>query len=360
MPSVFENSTARVVDEAIRNTPREPRAHLGMSGIAGDARANWLNFRWSLPDDIEPRTRRIFSLGHVIEAEVVKYLKRAGFEVYADDGSAQFGFKALGGHYAGSIDGAIRGLPESRQWHVLEVKSINRARFKALEQKGVKEWEPLYFGQMQCYMHHSGMKRALFVGYNKDTSEIYFERVKVDPLYGPAMLEKAREIITGEIPASSYPNRTWHEIKNYKSEHYQRVYWGDELPPRPNCRNCRFSVADVDDPENRGEWGCMKKRRALSLDEQIAGCGEHNWRPCLVESGENGVEITKVTDDAVAYQNKDGTPFTNGPDGYTSAELVELSKVDYSTEWLTDPTAAKARELFDARIEKIEPEENAA
>lgn len=327
MPSVFNSPTLEHIDQAIDAEPEQPRGHLGMSSIAGDARTLWLKFRWSLPDKPAPRTRRIFSLGNVIEAEVVKYLKLAGFEVHADDGSAQYGFKDLGGHYAGSMDGVICGLPESNAWHVLEVKSVKADRFAALVKNGVKQWDPTYFGQMQCYMHHAGLTRALFAAYNKNTSDLHFERVDVDPMFGPAMREKAREIITGPIPESTYPDRTWYEIKKFKSEHYQRVYWSDELPPKPNCRNCRFAIADVSDGETRAAWGCKKKRAELAFEDQVAGCDDHNWISDLV----NAPEIRR-DEHSVTY-NAEGVEFTNGPDqgptSFNSVELVELSKVGY-------------------------------
>ena len=122
---------------------------------------------------------------------VLPLVSFAAFELYADDGSAQFGYKALGGHYAGSMDGVIRGLSESTAWHVLEVKSVKADRFTQLEKDGVEKWAPVYFGQIQCYMGEFGLERALFAAYNKDTSELYFERVKYEPMYASAMRYKA-------------------------------------------------------------------------------------------------------------------------------------------------------------------------
>lgn len=356
MPSVFENPVTAAIDAAIdREAARErPRGHLGMSAIAGDARTLWLQFRWSLPEEFSPRVRRIFSLGNLLEAELVKYLRMAGVELHADDGSAQYGFQALGGHYAGSMDGAAIGVPGAEKtWHVFEAKSVKANRFRELEKDGVEKWSPVYFGQMQCYMHHSGMTRALFAAYNKDTSDLYFERVELDPMFGPAMLEKARAIITGSIPESSFPSRSWYEIKKFKSEHYQRVYWGDELPPKPNCRNCRFSIADVDDPEKRARWGCKKYARELSLDDQVAGCDAHNWLPELV-----GLPVLEAGPDGVTYAG-DGFEITNAPhpapDTFNSAEFVELSKVGYSGEWVNDPLTREIRDTFDARIAELKP-----
>ena len=353
MYSVFEDPIVQAIDEAIqaKADAEKPRGHMGMSGIAGDPRTTWLQFRWSLPDDITPRTRRIFAMGDTIEDIVVRLLKAAGFTVHADDGTSQFGFTALGGHYAGSMDGAIVGLPQSKAWHVLEVKSVNGKRFRKLVEDGVEKWSPVYFGQMQCYGFHSGMTRALFAAYNKDTSELYFERVKIDPMYGAAMLERARDLITGPIPASSYPDRTWYEIAKFKSEEYQAVYWGDHLPPNPNCRNCRFSIADARDEVDGAAWGCLKKQKELSLEDQVAGCESHNWIPDLV-----ALEVDNVKDDGVVYENADGVLMQNGPDGYSSSEFVALSHIDYKLAPTDAEFVNQVRDKFGAEITELSNE----
>lgn len=327
MTSVFENPINTRIDDSIVAEP--PRAHLGMSQIAGDARTLWLSFRWSLPDDATSRTRRIWALGKVIEAEIIRLLAGAGFELFADDGGEQFGFSFLGGHFAGSMDGVIRGLPQApTKWHVFEAKSVKAARFALLQKVGLKEWDPVYFGQCQSYMGASKLDRALFGAYNKDTSELYFERIPLDPLYFPAMLTKAEQIITGPIPESSYPGRTHYEVKKFKSEHWQRVYWRDELPPHANCRNCRFSVADTEG----GGWGCRLYGKALTYDEQRAGCDHHNFIPDLMPADKIGESA-----DSVTYRHANGVEFTNGPEKYSSDELIELSRVDF------DPQIANAR-----------------
>ena len=355
MPTVFDNPVTAAIDAAIdaEAAQEQPRGHLGMSAIADDARTLWLRFRWSLPDDIPPRTRRIFSLGWALEAEVTKYIRMIpGVELHADDGSSQYGFKTLGGHYAGSMDGVIRGVPGApKPWHVLEVKSVKANRFAKLEKDGVEKWSPVYFGQMQAYMHHSGMTRALFAAYNKDTSALYFERVNLDPMFGPAMIEKARAIITGPIPESTYPNRDWYEIAKFKGEHYQRVYWSDELPPAPNCRNCRFAVADVDPEKDSAEWGCSKVGEYIPFEFQPKGCDAHNWIPDLV-----GLPVLDIGPDGVTYAAKNCEPTNapaHGPTTFNSREFVELSKTNY--EFATDSLSVGAREMFGARIESLTP-----
>lgn len=351
MASVFESPITEAIDRAIESDARDIRGHLGMSSIAGDARTLWLQFRWSLPDDITPRTRRIFELGNLLEIEVIRLLKLAGFEVYHDDGTGdQFSFSYYGDHFRGSMDGVVRGLPQApKTWHVLEVKSVKGGRFVELQKKGVEKWDAAYYGQMQCYMAAAELDRALFAAYNKDTSELYFERVKLDKTYFPAMRVKALDILENDSPPqSSYKDRSWYEIKNYKSEHYQRVYWGDELPPSVNCRNCRFSRIDLESPG--AQWICGKTRLRLTLEQQQAGCAEHNFLPALMPA-----KLTAESAESATYMADNGQQFTNGPEKFSSAELVQLSKVRFDSEHMEGELITQAKTLFPgARISEIE------
>lgn len=348
MPSAFDyNPTVDSIDEAMvmQHTHQTPRGHLGMSSIADDARTLWLKFRWSLPDNVDGRLLRIFELGDRIEDMLAEKLRLAGFVLHTHNAQGdQFRFSEHGGHYAGSMDGAIKGLAESDQWHVWECKSVNTKRFAALKKEGVEKWSPTYYGQMQCYMHHSGMTRALFMAMDKDNSEIYTERVKVEPMYGPAMMTKALAILTEDVPESTYRDRSWYEIRNYKSEHYQRVYWGDELPPAANCRNCRFSVADVTQPG--ANWHCLQKQRILTIEDQQIGCKQHNFIPSLMPA-----EQIAIDGATVVYRHSKGFDFINGPGGYSSDELIALSQQDFPQEFMRDIETFRVE--FDARIEQV-------
>lgn len=107
----------------------KPRGHLGMSRIGhDDARTLWYEFRWSLPDDFSARTLRIFQAGHDGEETVVKLLKQAGYQVWEIDHETgqQWGVSFVGGHFSGSSDGIIKGLPVpgcEEMPHLLEIKS---------------------------------------------------------------------------------------------------------------------------------------------------------------------------------------------------------------------------------------------
>jgi hypothetical protein len=342
------NTTARAIDE---HTPKElPRGHLGFSQIGKpDDRALWLQFRWSLPDDPEPRVRRIFRLGHALEAEIIELLSRIpGVTVHDRDPQTgqQFRFEYLGGHFSGSMDGCIKGIPEApNTWHVLEIKTVNAKRFQELTKSGVETWSPEYFAQMQCYMGASGMERALFVAYNKDTSEIYTERVKASRMEFDGYLAKAERIISAtEPPASIYSGPDAIEAKKNGATH--PVYWGKELPA-PNCRNCRHVRIMP------GQWACPPQGlERLTIEQQRTGCPCHNYLVTLMP------ESTMVQEYSDCVEYRAGTSvFWNAAEGagaftepvYSSKELHHMSRSGLAAE-LADPVISRIRGEFSAEI----------
>ena len=343
------NTTIRSIDE---NTPSDlHRPHLGMSQIGKpDDRALWLSFRWSLPDDTSARVRRIFRLGHLIEAEVIELLSRIPGAKVIDrvpGTGQQFNFIYVDGHFGGSMDACMLGVPEApKTWHVIEIKTVNGKRFKELQKSRVEAFSPEYYAQMQCYMGASGMERALFVAYCKDTSELYTERLHAKKIEFSGYLARAERIIMAiEPPSSIYKDADDFEAK--KAGATSRVYWGQELPP-PNCRNCRFSS-----PVSGGQWDCDFHRKTISIDDQRKGCANHNYMPCLMPKPAMHI---KTYADCVEYEI-DGIKFWNAEsiagavheDVYNSAELHHMSKSDLAS--LTkDKAFSDIREKFSATV----------
>ena len=346
------NKVANAIDETIEQANRKetPRGHLGMSSIGGDKRSVWLEYRWSFPKDLSGRTLRIFELGNVIEDVVLNYLEDVGVEMYGRRLSAQIHYNDHDGHFAGSLDGAGRGVPGApKTWHVIEIKTANDSRFTALTKDGYKKWSPTYYAQLQLYMHYSSMKRALVVVYNKNTSALYTERLEYKKLEALGFVQKALEILDDEtLPDSSFSDRTWYEIANYKSDEYQSIYWGDELP-RPNCRNCRFHARG-----DEASHGCMFHNKELSTDEQYAGCDDHNWLQELL-SQQDGVDMSGMHDHHTNWI-ANGIEFANSADDgllcFTSDEIRHMYKSQF--EALKDKDLLAARKEFGARITDTE------
>lgn len=186
--------TQREIELIDISNERPKKEYPSGSMIGGDCERQ-VYFQFRHPKRQENlRVYRIFELGNVIEDHVVEILRKK-FVVHAtkDDGS-QFNFTDYDNKITGSIDGVIEGLPESSKPHLLEIKSYNENRFKKLTSEGVKVSDHKYYVQMQIYMHEFKLEKALFVAYNKNTSEIYTERVDYDELCAMKYLNRSIKV----------------------------------------------------------------------------------------------------------------------------------------------------------------------
>ena len=328
---------------------RAGRGHLGMSQIGkADGRTLWLQFRGCLPEEHSPRTERIFRLGDAIEQEIIRYLRQIpGVELHTSDPEGQqFRFAYFGGHFGGSMDGAIIGLPEaSKTWHVFEAKSVSAKRFNELEKKGVQAWSAEYFAQLQCYMGSSGMERALFVAYCKDDSRLYAERVRFEPMTWDALLAKAERLLEAEAPpASSYRDPSWYEAK-WMPPIAAAVYWGERLPPVAHCRNCRFSTPDLRSEDLGGHWLCAMAGEEIPPAVVAQGCQWHQWIHALCP-----LPVVAADADKTVYALPDGRHIANGPEGYASQELAEASKGGFA---VLDEIGDAIHQTLDARLVQV-------
>lgn len=202
---------------------KEARSYLGASLLGTECdRQLWYEYKFPKPVT-DAKLQRIFDIGNAIEVLVIGWLKKSGFEVVEkDENGNQFGFEDE--MIAGHCDGAIRGLPESSEWHLLEIKSAKNSSFNSYKEFGVKAQNPRYFYQMQIYMLKLGLKRAMFLMVNKDTAEIYIERVEFEKELAENALLRAKEIAKSE----QLPDRKWNKSSYFKCKicNYNKECWG--------------------------------------------------------------------------------------------------------------------------------------
>ena len=285
------------------------RVHLGGSQIGNNcSRALWYQFRWVHFEPHEGRILRLFETGDREEIRVIQNLRAAGCTVWDRDPSTgkQFTYTAFGGHFALSLDGVVEGLPESSQPHTLEVKTMSDKYFKSLCNLGLEKAKPIYYAQCQIGMHLSGLDRCLFLSVNKNTDEIYAERLKVDHAFAEKLLDKAKSIIFAERPPLGISNDpAWFECKF--CPYHTNCH--DIVAGNINCRTCAFST-----PEESGAWTCERHKKTLDELDQYSACGDHIYNPVLVklpvhDSGEDWIDY--INEDGEIVRNK-GREFHNG------------------------------------------------
>ena len=272
------------------------RSHLGAS-LIGKAceRALWYDFRWTTKARFEGRVLRLFETGNREEERLVRNLRRTGATVLEVDPETgrQFRVQAHGGHFGGSLDGvALHLLEAPKAWHVLEFKTHSNKSFTDLVAKKVRESKPQHFAQMQIYMHLMGMNRAMYLAVNKDTDDLYVQRVEADVAYTEQLLEKARRIIFAPTPLPRISEEpSWYQCRLCDHADVCHGTRAAEI----NCRTCLHS-SPVE-----GGWHCDRHQKPLSEVDQRTGCEQHLYLPPLVAAAQ-----VDAGDDWVDYEFSGG------------------------------------------------------
>jgi hypothetical protein len=165
---------------------------------------------------------------------------------------------------------------------------------------------------VQVYMLLTGLTRALYLAENKDTAELYEERVHLDKPEAERLIERAQRIVDAqEPPLRLSEDPAWFACK-FCPFHAQ--CHGTQAPA-VNCRTCTHST-----PTEDGSWLCGRYDTTIPPETQVTGCADHRYIPVFLERIGKPVD---VAGDDVIYQVADGKTFANGapPAGFTSAEI---------------------------------------
>lgn len=321
------------------------RPHLGASQIGAPCtRAIWYGFRWAKKSKFSGRMLRLFETGQLAEARFIDELRSIGCEVSeGPTPGAQWRVSSIGGHFGGSMDCALRGLPAApKSWHCGEFKTHNAKSFKELTDKGVEKAKPQHYAQMQVYMALTGMERALYLAVNKDTDELYSERVKADADVAKQLLDRAEMVIYSEEP----PQRLSEDPAFFQCKFcdYSDICH-DVAAPLPTCRSCAHVT-----PERSGEWSCaLHSASSIPVDAQKEGCNGHRYNPKMIS---NFAEMTAGSQEgnSVTYRNTiTGEYFNNdegGSNDYSSWEIYHA----HDKKALGDKLVEEIRREFNAEI----------
>ena len=292
----IETTRDKILD-AIKATAEERHSQrIGASWIGSDCdRAIWYKFRWAKLGGFDGRMLRLFRTGKLAEEQMANDLRATGATVHDvdPDTGEQFFFSDLSGHLCGFMDGAGVGFVEApATWHVIEYKTHNDKSFSDLEKNGVEKSKPQHYAQLQLYMGWSGMKRALYVAENKNTSDLHIERIKFVKKEFEALRQRAKEIIFAIDP----PERMSDSPAFWKCKmcEFSGICHETGEIAEKNCRTCAYSTA-MEDSES-GEWLCEKFGKTIDKYEQKAACELHTYL--------NGMAPSKALECAKAFGGK--------------------------------------------------------
>ncbi|WP_419833513.1 hypothetical protein [Endozoicomonas atrinae] len=345
IPEPTQTTIKAIVEHYESNQGDAFRAHLGGSLIGRPCdRELWYSFRWCTDTKHNGQLLRLFQTGHLAEERFIADLRSIGIKVFETDPATgkQFRVTACGGHFGGSFDGVGLGFIEApKTWHLIEMKTHNEKSFKTLTSKGVKEAKPEHYIQMQSYMYLAEPKltRAFYIAVNKNTDELYGERIRLDPEAGKGIIERADAIIASDRPLQKiHEDPSWYQCK-FCNHH--GVCHGEEAPV-VNCRTCMHST-----PVDNGEWHCVRHDMEIPRAVQKTGCELHLYNPYLLEQFAEPVDSGEYW---IRYRLKStGEEFVTGTDrGQFSSHEIKAVE-DKSL--LTDEKLNGLKDQFDGTIE---------
>lgn len=344
-----------------RGDSETKRHYLGGSAIGSHCeRALWYGFRHMVEEDFDGRMYRLFQRGHNEEFTFVKELRAVGVEVHEVDANGkQFAVSAVGGHFGGHMDGAAKGLLEAPEtWHVLEFKTHSAKSFADVKAKGVRESKPQHFDQMQIYMKLAKLTRAFYLAVNKDTDELYSERIRYDASEADRIMAKAERIITAQNP----PDRPYNRPDFYLCKWCpaQKLCWKDAReksePAVPvgclSCRQCMHATPELD---GEARWSCAKHKKDLTFEEQCNPCGSMLFIPSLIDFAQpKDAMKDDAGNDVIVYEGE-GEAWLHGPNATSNQySCKDLSTMPESLIGCTGMSAAKV--LLGAEAKQIIPD----
>lgn len=302
-----------------------PRTYLGMSSIGDPCeRKLWYSFRHAMVKQHSAETIKRFEDGHAgetLQAARLRLVPAIELHTQQADGS-QFGFRMIGNHFSGHMDGAIYGLLQApNTWHVWEHKQVGEKKFNELkkfkaavgEKAALEKWDETYHGQAVMYMHASGMSRHYLTCSTPGGRNTISVRTNKAPKKADALLAKAKRIITTDRPpARINEDPAWYVCKLCD---YSPVCHGTQVPA-PTCRSCIHATAELD---GDARWSCAHHRRDLTKHDQLNGCDAHRFIPDLLA---NWATFDDADEVGMYFINKaTGGKFYHGSGGYSSIDL---------------------------------------
>lgn len=324
-------STIGLIDEYYEKNIEKPRPHLGCSIIGHKCdRYLWYSFRWAFIEKHEGRMKRLFNVGHQFEPIIIKDLRDVGVDIRSPQTRVNFGC-----HVAGSLDGVIySGLTESpNKKHIAEFKTHSEKSFNELVKSGVEKAKPLHYVQMQAYMLGTEIDRAFYIAINKNTSELYSERIRLDRVVAEKHVARAKRItMMDRMPEPMSADPTWYECQYC---HAKGMCHKGNPTKEANCRTCAHST-----PRSDSTWYCERWESEIPTDAQYNGCDSHVLHPDLVP-----YKMKSGHGEWSAIYIIDGNQVINGEDGFKSTEIIanprECSNPSEFTQTLRTEMGAK-------------------
>ena len=304
-----------------------PRTHLDASQIGRPcSRAIWYAFRWAVRRPLSVagyRAIQDWRRGERVMADWLRAIEGVQLWTKDEESGQPIGFQLLGGHFGGSLDGVIQGLPQAPKTpHVWSHKQVSEKKFNKLvrlitehgEKAALTEWDEVYYAQAQVHMRMMGMTRHFLTVCTPGNRAIASCRTEHDKERSAALMTKATKIIVAERPPLKLSDRPDHFVCQQCDF---RALCQGVSQPSVHCRTCAHSTARTQDS---APWQCELRSLALSEDAQREGCESHAFHPDLLANWAKPHQADPSTG-TLTFKRLDGATFANGREGCPSKEL---------------------------------------
>jgi hypothetical protein len=307
MPTV-DAIHAAIEAKAAARGPAYEGYGISASALGHDCdRKAWYDLRWtSRGEGMTARKLRIFERGDWAEGRLIEALRLAGIEVQDvnPDTGRQWRFSLARGFLRGKADGICTGVIEApKAVHVLEVKSLKAADFRAILKHGLAKAKPEHWHQLHAGMAGLGIARGIYIGENKDTEEILTERIRLDEVTAAEQVARVERIVDADYPPPRIADKPDSFACRFCS-HREVCHAGAFA--RRHCRTCLHFTFTSD-----GNGHCARLNEARGPDSQHEGkhCPMHLYLPGLVAGDQIDADETAET---ITYQLATGETWIDG------------------------------------------------
>ncbi len=213
------NTLTKRIEKTQERIEDDARDYIGASSIGSDClRQIWYQYKGVKAEKVPTKFRRTWAIGKALEQVIHNWLCDIGIVVVRNWPELVHPTMPF---FKGNVDGVWMKsrykIHDQKPKAIIEIKTAKDASFKIFVKKGVKEWNPQYYAQIQSYMGMSGIHKTYILVLNKDSSDISDELVIFDPEFYKKLEDKALMIATAHIePPKINGSPLWYQCKMCK------------------------------------------------------------------------------------------------------------------------------------------------